>query len=62
MQTRVPSAQPDHFVHDRLPAPEAYLDLPAAPESLLRPLVGDEHGGQVILMYDGDELISYTRG
>jgi Fe-S cluster assembly protein SufD len=33
-----------------LPAPEAYLDLPEAPAFLLQPLVGDEHGGQVVLM------------
>jgi Fe-S cluster assembly protein SufD len=37
----------------RLPGPEAYLDLPAAPDYLLEPLVGDEHGGQVILMAGG---------
>jgi Fe-S cluster assembly protein SufD len=37
----------------RLPAPEAYLDLPEAPASLLQPLVGDEHGGQVVLMAGG---------
>ena len=36
----VPSAQPDHFVHDRMPAPEAWptlrYDLPV-----------DSHGGGV---------------
>lgn len=37
----------------RLPADEAYLDLPAAPDHLLEPLVGEEHGGQVILMPGG---------
>jgi len=34
----------------RLPAPEAYLDLPAVPERLLRPLVSDQHGGQIRLL------------
>src|SRR5512138_3491663 len=37
----------------RLPAPDAYLDLPEAPPYLLQPLVGDEHGGQVVLMAGG---------
>lgn len=40
----------------RLPEPNAYLDLPAAPESLLRPLVGEEHGGQVLLSAGGSQL------
>lgn len=37
----------------RLPTNEAYLDLPEAPGDLLRPLVGEEHGGQVLLMPGG---------
>lgn len=37
----------------RLPEPEAYMDLPEVPAYLLKPLVGDEHGGQVLLMADG---------
>ncbi len=37
----------------RLPAPDAYLDLPEAPAYLLQPLVGEEHGGQVVLMAGG---------
>jgi Fe-S cluster assembly protein SufD len=37
----------------RLPQQDAYLDLPAAPDALLEPLVGDEHGGQVVLMAGG---------
>lgn len=37
----------------RLPAPDAYLDLPEAPGSLLEPLVGDEHGGQLVLLPGG---------
>jgi Fe-S cluster assembly protein SufD len=37
----------------RLPEAEAYLDLPEAPASLLEPLVGDAHGGQVVLLAGG---------
>ena len=37
----------------RLPDREAYLDLPGAPEYLLEPLTGSEHGGQVILLPGG---------
>lgn len=33
----------------RIPDTDAYLDLLPVPEHLLRPLVGDEHGGQVLL-------------
>jgi Fe-S cluster assembly protein SufD len=33
----------------RFPAANAYLDLQPAPDWLLQPLVGDEHGGQVVL-------------
>jgi Fe-S cluster assembly protein SufD len=40
----------------RFPAPDAYLDLPAVPEDLLRPLTGEMHGGQVILMPGGVKL------
>lgn len=40
----------------RLPEAEAYLDLPEVPENLLRPLVGDEHGGQVLLMPGGSKI------
>ncbi len=36
-----------------LPAPEAYLDLPAVPEVLLQPLAGESHGGQVVLVPGG---------
>jgi Fe-S cluster assembly protein SufD len=36
-----------------LPMPEAYLDLPEIPADLLKPLVGEAHGGQVILLADG---------
>jgi Fe-S cluster assembly protein SufD len=37
----------------RLPKSESYLDLPEAPEHLLRPLVGEGHGGQVVLLAGG---------
>lgn len=37
----------------RLPLSEAYMDLPEAPSYLLEPLVGEEHGGQVVLMAGG---------
>jgi len=40
----------------RLPAPGAYLDLPAPPDYLLRPLVGEEHGGQVLLLPGGAKI------
>ena len=32
-----------------LPKPDASLDLPTVPEHLLKPLVADQHGGQVVL-------------
>lgn len=37
----------------KLPKPEAYLDLPAVPEHLLKPLVADQHGGQIVLLPGG---------
>jgi Fe-S cluster assembly protein SufD len=40
----------------RLPVKDAYLDLPEAPGYLLEPLVGDAHGGQVILLPGGSQL------
>lgn len=40
----------------RLPQADAYLDLPDAPSGLLDPLVGDEHGGQVILLAGGARM------
>lgn len=40
----------------RIPEPDAYLDLPPVPEHLLRPLVGDEHGGQVLLQAGGSKV------
>ena len=40
----------------QLPVSEAYLDLPETPENLLRPLAGEEHGGQVLLMAGGSKV------
>lgn len=40
----------------RLPGAEAYMDLPEPPENLLRPLVGAEHGGQVLIMPGGAKV------
>ncbi len=34
----------------KLPTRDAYLDLPAAPEELLKPLADGENGGQVVLL------------
>jgi Fe-S cluster assembly protein SufD len=49
-RTDLKALRPDSL---RLPAPEAYLDLPAVPEVLLQPLAGESHGGQVVLMPGG---------
>ena len=45
-----------HAENFRLPAPEAYMDLPTAPDFLLRPLLGEEHGGQVQLLPGGVKI------
>jgi Fe-S cluster assembly protein SufD len=37
----------------RLPQPDEYQALPAAPERLLQPLIGDEHGGQIVTLPGG---------
>ncbi len=34
----------------RLPDPETSADLPPSPEALMRPLVGKQHGGQIVLL------------
>lgn len=39
----------------QLPGADAYLDLPAIPSRLLKPLVGDQHGGQITLLPGGME-------
>jgi Fe-S cluster assembly protein SufD len=36
-----------------LPIKGAYEDLPAIPKSLLKPLVSDQHGGQIVLLPGG---------
>lgn len=40
----------------RLPQKDAYLDLPSAPERLLRPLADSEHGGEIVLMAGGAQV------
>jgi len=40
----------------RFPAEEAYLDLPPAPDYLLKPLAGEGHGGQVQIMPGGAKV------
>ena len=40
----------------RIPAEGAYEDLPAVPEALLKPLVGEAHGGQVTLLPGGSQV------
>jgi Fe-S cluster assembly protein SufD len=52
-RTDLKSMRPDQV---RLPVKDAYLDLPAPSESLLQPLVGDAHGGQVVLMPGGSKV------
>lgn len=37
----------------RLPAQAAYQDLPEPPEALLEPLIGEQHGGQIVLLPGG---------
>jgi Fe-S cluster assembly protein SufD len=49
-RTDLKALRPDTL---RLPDREAYMDLPGAPEYLLEPLTGAEHGGQVILLPGG---------
>ena len=39
-----------------LPDPGAYEDLPAIPERLLKPLVSDQHGGQIVLLPGGVQI------
>jgi len=39
-----------------LPAEGAYKDLPEVPADLLKPLVADQHGGQILLMPGGVEV------
>jgi Fe-S cluster assembly protein SufD len=44
------------FERFRIPAEGAFEDLPAVPEELLKPLVGDAHGGQVTLLPGGSQV------
>ncbi len=39
----------------KLPKPGAFEDLPAVPEALLKPLTGEQHGGQIILLPGGSK-------
>jgi len=39
-----------------LPAEGAYEDLPPVREDLLKPLVGDQHGGQIVLLPGGSSV------
>jgi Fe-S cluster assembly protein SufD len=39
----------------QLPTQDAYKDLPPAPEELLSPLAGDQHGGQIVLLPGGNQ-------
>jgi Fe-S cluster assembly protein SufD len=40
----------------KLPGQDAYLDLPSVPADLLKPLVADQHGGQIVLMPGGSTI------
>ena len=40
----------------RLPSQQAFQDLPAVPAHLLKPLVADQHGGQIILTPGGAQV------
>jgi Fe-S cluster assembly protein SufD len=40
----------------KLPADKAHEDLPSVPADLLKPLVADQHGGQVVLMPGGSTV------
>jgi Fe-S cluster assembly protein SufD len=40
----------------RLPEKGAHEDLPPVPEALLQPLVGDQHGGQIVLVPGGSTV------
>ena len=40
----------------KLPAHGAHADLPPVPASLLKPLVGEQHGGQIALLAGGSQI------
>jgi Fe-S cluster assembly protein SufD len=52
-RTDIHTMPADAFV---FPKEGAYLDLPAVPESLLKPLVADQHGGQIVLLPGGSQI------
>lgn len=39
-----------------LPAEGAYKDLPSVPDDLLKPLITDQHGGQIVLLPGGSKI------
>ena len=40
----------------KLPAKDAYRALPSVPDDLLKPLVADKHGGQIVLLPGGSTI------
>jgi len=40
----------------RLPVKEVFKELPPVPEDLLKPLVADQHGGQIVLLPGGAKI------
>jgi Fe-S cluster assembly protein SufD len=40
----------------QLPKENAYEDLPPVPEDLLKPLIADQHGGQIVVMPGGSTI------
>src|SRR5688572_2692859 len=40
----------------KLPQNGAFEDLPAVPEELLKPLTGEQHGGQITLLPGGSQI------
>ena len=40
----------------KLPSENAYKDLPSVPGDLLKPLVADQHGGQIVLLPGGSTI------
>jgi Fe-S cluster assembly protein SufD len=40
----------------KLPVKDSHLDLPSVPANLLKPLVADQHGGQIVLLPGGSTI------
>ena len=40
----------------KLPKEDAFEDLPVIPEELLKPLTGEQHGGQITLLPGGSQI------